>query len=115
MDSNVIGDDILIRSDGKERITKQPRGIRYLGGGRHLMTGNSVNVEIPDNANSLKIYAETGDIRAEINNRATQFSPIMVFGGITPEVIENITNMETLALYGTAGDFATVVFYRKDI
>lgn len=111
---NAIGGEELLGSMSKERIVPKKKGTWYLGGKRYLMDGNPISVYIPDNTNMFKIYAETGDIRANINARASNDSPIIIFGGIVPEVIESIDNLETLELLGTSGDYANVIFFRRD-
>jgi len=107
--------DSLLPTNEKKRMTKYEHGIRYLNGMRYRMTGESVSVAIPDNANYIKIYAEHDDIRIGINARASADSPMIAFGGIGPEIIDNITNLETMALYGTANQFCSISFFRRDV
>jgi len=107
-------DDDLLPTQEKKKLTKAIPGISYLGGKRYQMTGNSDSVAIPDNANYIKIYAEHDDIRIGINARASSDSPMVAFGGIGPEIIDSIKNLETLALFGTALQWCSVSFFRRD-
>lgn len=103
--------DRWIKSD--EEAKPKKHGIRYIGGKRFVMSGESTTVDIPDDAKIIKIYAETGDIRVQINDKATADSPIVVFMGVGPEVLE-LTNLNTLAIIGAFGTVATVTFYGRD-
>ena len=107
-------EDDLLTTQEKGKIATEEKGIFYLGGKRYLMTGESVTVDLPEGANYIKIYAEDDDIRIGINQRASEDSPMLAFAGIIPEVIRKISNLETLAIYGTSGDYCSVSFFRED-
>jgi hypothetical protein len=108
-------DDKLLATGEKKKITTPTPGIKYLNGKRYLMTGNSVSVDLTDGANYIKIYAEHDDIRIGINARASPDSPMIAFGGLVPEIIDTINNLETMAFYGTAGQYCSVSFFRRDV
>jgi len=111
--ADVEFDDNLLPTQEKRKVSSRKPGIYYLNGKRYLMTGNSDAVSIPQDANYVKIYAEHDDIRIAINARASADSPMIAFGGLVPEVIDCINNLETMALFGTAGQYCSVSFFER--
>lgn len=95
------------------KVTQDRQKIIYLGGKQYLMTGSAVVVDIPTDANYIMIYAEDDDIRIGINTVANSTSPLMSLGGITPQIMR-IDNLNSLSLWGTSGDHASVNFMRRE-
>jgi len=115
----MIEESKLLATNTKNNILHERKGIRYLLGKRYLMTGNSVPVEIPKYANYVKIYAEIHDVRVGINKQATPDSPMIAFGGMVTEMIDEIENLNTMALYSAldpkGNHYCNVVFFRRNM
>lgn len=99
-------------SSPPRKLSRRELAIRDIGGKRLTMTGYSISIEVPSNAEMFCAFAEDADAQLDIDQPATSSSSIFVATDV-PLMFYPIAPGQGLNVYGTSGKHVSIRFFGR--